>query len=499
MIFIFEPGTLFAAGSIKKFQHWFQDTIMDRRDFIKMLGLAGTSTVAYAACSAYISDALAGSTLVSDLLSADSHCTNGSLKDIEHVVILMQENRSFDHYYGTLRGIRGFGDPRPMNKKDGKSVWLQDQKNVTQPQIPPYHLPKATSTDTDSGSLFLQDPEHDYSSGIRALNKGYNDQWIPHKDIVSMAHYKEQDIPLYFQLAKAFTICDAYYCSHNGGTDTNRSYFWTGTSRGRTSNDQFSGTYPAIKKIFTGRTSPDWLTYPEKLEVLSIDWKVYQEGTDGNPFTGNFEDNTLTFFPQYHDKNSKIYEKSQRVNSVLRTHSDKPSQFEQDVLNDRLPEVSWIVAPEAFSEHPKYPPHFGEYYVNEILRALLANKKVWHKTALLITYDENGGFFDHLTPPTPPLDTTQGLVSKGINIPSKGVSYNKDTEYSNERYEPIGMGARVPMLIISPWTTGGRVCSEVFDTRLAFVFSTLGCAHAVSRWETSSLRSLPGAVQLPEI
>jgi len=489
---------------------------MERRDFIKMLGLAGTSTAAYAACSTYMSDALAQSTVVEDLLTAGLECKKGSLADIEHVVILMQENRSFDHYFGALRGVRGFGDPRPMKKQDGKSVfdqlgWARPVENADgkwvlelealkdgKPDfelapldkdgnpdynfsgltvsgkarkiqwVKPYRLPKMTVYEPkgeidpkSAGTVFLQDPWHGYQDGIAAWNGGKNDQWMPYRDIVSMAHYTENDIPLYFKLAKSFTLCDAYFCSVNGPTDPNRSYFWTGTCKGRTGNDYFSSKDDSV--LDDDPTRADWKTYPEKLEDLGVDWKFYQDGlhwTGGRPFEGNYGDNTLEFFKQYRDKTTKIYEKNQSVNSVLRTDANVPSRFEQDIIDNKLPAISWIVPAEAFTEHPKYPPHFGEFYLNEILRAFLGNKEVWHKTVFLITYDENGGFFDHVLPPVPPLAASVGLTSSGITLAAPG---DINSEMSMELQAPIGMGPRVPTLVISPWSTGGRVCSEVFD------------------------------------
>lgn len=429
---------------------------MDRRDFIKMLGIAGVNAAAYAACSSYMQEALAESNVVNDMLTASVPCQKGSLKDIEHVVILMQENRSFDHYFGTLRGVRGFGDPRPLKLKDGNPVWSQAQADKTAQRIGPYRLPKgANAEEKDSGNVFLQDPAHNYTDGLRAWNSGLMDRWIPEKDIVTMAHYVEDDIPLYFKLAKAFTICDAYHCSLNGPTDPNRSYLWTGTSHGETSNTFFSW----------GVGDPKWKSYPEKLEEFGVDWKFYQDGlhwTFADAFAGNYGDNTLEYFKQYKDKTTSIYAKNQSVNSVLRTDANEPSQLEKDVVAGKLPAISWIVAPEAFTEHPKWPPHFGEYYLNEILRALIADKDVWSKTALFITYDENGGFFDHMPPPVPPLSAAEGLVTPDITLTPPTLKFDANSENSADS-TPLGMGVRVPMLVISPWTVGGRVCSEVFD------------------------------------
>ncbi|MFT7755605.1 UNVERIFIED_CONTAM: hypothetical protein ODX46_05665, partial [Salmonella enterica subsp. enterica serovar Enteritidis] len=125
---------------------------------------------------------------------------------------------------------------------------------------------------------------------------------------------------------------------------------------------------------------PNWKSYPERFQELGVDWKFYQDGltkTD-DAFSGNYGDNTLEYFKQFRvnktrllDKSS-IYDKNQTVNSVLRAEVNTKSQFEQDIIDNKFPAVSWIVAPEAFSEHPKYPPHFGEYYLHEILRALVA-------------------------------------------------------------------------------------------------------------------------------
>jgi phospholipase C len=462
---------------------------MDRREFIKMLGLAGTSATAYAACSAYMQEALAQSDhTIDELLTANGQCDTGSLTDIEHVVFLMQENRSFDHYFGTLRGARGFGDPRPMMMRDGQPIWYQLQAGATSTppaptaqRIRPYRMPNIaankpvddTSPAGTVGGVFITDPAHDYATGIGAWNNGLSDKWIPQKGIVSMAHYTEADIPLYFKLAKAFTLCDAYFCSINGPTDCNRSYFYAGTSNGKNSNSPFSSVADSVGSA--GRAH--WKAYPERLEDLGVSWKFYQDGlnwTSGRPFDGNYGDNTLEYFAQYRADfaatsanpayYASIYQKNQNINSILRTDPSKPSQFEQDIIDNKLPAVSWIVAPEAFCEHPKWSPHFGEYYVHEILRAFTANKDVWKKTVFIITYDENGGFFDHVLPPVPPLNGNIGSISPGITVTSGTTARDANSEATaTSSTQPLGMGIRVPTLVISPWSAGGRICSEVFD------------------------------------
>jgi phospholipase C len=723
---------------------------MERRDFIKMLGLAGTSAAAYAACSNYMSEALAQSTSIEDLLSSAAHCQPGSLEDVEHVILLMQENRSFDHYYGTFRGVRGFGDPRPLKLRDGTSVFQQpnaqpiarasyllnhaswggmesivttaDAKTIKRelkqkisdalPKyavqinlqidglrddffahivkgewnsiLPPAMVGKAvpelledlknglilfkpqdvdadfaalvkanlvslldnaavagfiaeqlkgagggfdiatiktlissfsgqqllgmllpmlakiinidevkkawpaaekvlpslktglpkpaevfykireyahwyeTATIADiahllpktipglpfpieslysapiraiPGLLPMLTPElflkilpgdifkfikkdqietyypqivdwlvgkghikpfqirrgdksageyqsfglpHTYDDARDAINHGWNNQWMLTKGQDAMAHLDTaKDIPFYHKLAQAFTICDGYHCSSHAGTDPNRAHFYTGTGGGWTDNALFSG--------LTGER-PDWKTYPEKLQELKVDWKFYQNGLDGDPFFGNFGDNILPYFKQYQDDTTDIAKRAMSVNTVLRTSASVPSQFEQDVRNDTLPAVSWINAPQVFCEHPGgISPHFGEYYVNEILKVLAANPKVFRKTVFIINYDENDGFFDHVPPPLPPLPTMKGAgkVSKGIvfsNDPKNpdaehAVKLVQDLDPEDKRFLPdtprdqstMGLGNRVPCLIISPWTVGGRVCSELFD------------------------------------
>jgi phospholipase C len=475
---------------------------VNKRDFIKMLGIAGTSAAAYAACSAYMREALAQSTLVDDLLDASAECKKGSLADIEHVVILMQENRSLDHYFGTLRGVRGFGDPRPLKFKNGDPVWLQEQRAYDKPSDKPAgeDLPKikpfrVSSDETvNGGSLYLDDAAHDFWGCAGAWNGGLWDRWIPYKDIICMAHYTEKDLPLYFRLAKSFTLCDAYFCSVNGATHSNRSTFFTGTANGWNANDYYKLDMPEADK-------PNWTTYAEKLEKIGVSWKFYQETRSGDPATTPFTSmgcNTVRTFLNFQDENTPLFTKNKLQNTVLRTEESTPSQLEKDVVAGTLPTVSWIIPPTAFNEHPAYPPHFGEYYIHEILRALIANKEVWHKTVFFITRDENGGFFDHVIPPMPPLKPEMGATSPGIKLTPPDQPRDFNSEYplktellvsiakeafiekaegrprvpaksgeaganAEKAKTPTGMGMRVPMLVISPWSAGGRVCSEVFD------------------------------------
>ncbi|WP_433188307.1 phosphocholine-specific phospholipase C [Actinoallomurus sp. CA-150999] len=376
----------------------------------------------------------------------------GTLRDIEHIVVLMQENRSFDHYFGTLRGVRGFGDPHPVTLPSGKPVWNQSDgaKDVL-----PFH-PDAT----DLGLRFLQDLDHSWNGGHTAWNGGAYDKWVPAKTATTMAYLTRKDIPFHYALADAFTICDAYHCSMIGPTDPNRYYMWTGY----TGNDGTGGG-PVLGNDEVGYS---WTTYPERLEKAGISWKIYQDAGDGldgpgswgwtnDAYIGNYGDNSLLYFNQY--RNAKpgdpLYDKA-RTGTDAKHGQGFFDVLKADVQAGRLPQISWIAAPEAFTEHPNWPVNYGAWYISQVLNALTANPDVWSKTALFITYDENDGFFDHAVPPYPPSSPAQGRSTvdvAGEIFPGSGQSVAG----------PYGLGQRVPMFVVSPWSKGGWVCSEVFD------------------------------------
>ncbi len=147
--------------------------------------------------------------------------------------------------------------------------------------------------------------------------------------------------------------------------------------------------------------------------------------------------------------------------------------FAADVKANRLPQVSWVVAPEAYSEHPNWPANYGAWYVAQILDALTANPEVWSRTALFLMFDENDGFFDHMVPPTPPMTRAHGLST----VDTTHEIFTGNKEYVTG---PYGLGVRVPMLVISPWSRGGWVNSQVFDhtSLIRFVGAALWRARA---------------------
>src|SRR5580693_455588 len=154
-----------------------------------------------------------------------------SFKDIKHVVLLMQENRSFDHYFGTLAGVRGFDDPNALILPNGKSVFYQPDSENPAGYLLPFHLDTRTTS-----AQKIPSTSHAWSVQHESWNGGKMDNWLPaHRKAEGvkapyvMGYHTRADIPFQFALAEAFTICDGYHCSVMGPTWPNRMYWMTGT------------------------------------------------------------------------------------------------------------------------------------------------------------------------------------------------------------------------------------------------------------------------------
>ncbi|HEY2517489.1 MAG TPA: phospholipase C, phosphocholine-specific, partial [Polyangiaceae bacterium] len=304
------------------------------------------------------------------------------------------------------------------------------------------------------------DLAHDWNTTHQAWNGGNYDQWVAAKGTTTMAHLDRGDIPFHYALADAFTICDAYHCSLLGPTDPNRYHMWTGW----VGNDGQGGG-PVIDNAEAGY---DWSTYPERLQKAGVTWKIYQDvgagldaahywGWGDDAYIGNYGDNSLLYFHQFQTAaaGSPLFAGALEGTNVSQSGS-LFDQLQKDIAAGTLPQVSWIVAPEAFTEHPNWPANYGAWYVSQILDALTANPEVWSKTVFFLMYDENDGFFDHMVPPTPPGSRAEGLSS---------VDTTNEIFAGNAQYAPgpYGLGVRVPLIAISPWSKGGWVSSEVFD------------------------------------
>ncbi len=416
------------------------DALDGRREFLK---LAAGAAVGSAALPPAIAQALA----------LPARRLSGTLQDVEHIVILMQENRAFDHYFGTLRGVRGYGDPRAITLPSGQPVWMQptkDGKGV----VSPFHLDSAASRAQTLYSL-----DHSWK-GSHPRWKHY-DAWIPAKGPLTMGHFTRADLPFYYALADAFTICDGYHCSIFGPTNPNRLFLFSGTSGlgagddGRTvvDNSPLEPNETADpRNDAKGFKGLGWTTYAERLQAAGVSWRVYQEWD-------NYGDNGLAYFARFRglEEDSPLYRRgrawaagSDAANAKASEGQYLVAEFAADVAADRLPQVSWIVAPYKLCEHPEASPARGEYLTARLIAALAANPAVWAKTAFILNYDENDGFFDHV----PPIIPTAGPAIGKSTVDATGEVYHG---------EPVGLGPRVPAIVVSPWTKGGYVNSQVFD------------------------------------
>lgn len=502
--------------------------------------------------------------------------------DAEHIVLLMQENRSFDHCFGTLKGVRGFNDPRAISLPDKNPVWFQTDKDGK--TFVPFRMDIKESKITWMSSL-----PHSWENQVDARNDGKYDKWLDSKrsadypDIpMTLGYYNREDIPFYYALADAFTVCDQHFCSSLTGTTPNRLYFWTGTLRDKQS---VEGKANVWNSDVDYGVEADWKTFPERLEENGISWKIYQNeisvgvgfDTDQDVWLANFTDNPIEWFKQYNVRFSKahlaylkqretqlpgeiaaleasitslsgteleeakkkaeqkkvslakIKESNARWNEkaydlllqydknlhekAFTTNIGDPDyhqvetlnykdgneeretkvpkgdvlhQFREDVKSGNLPTVSWLVAPQHFSDHPS-SPWYGAWYVSEVMDILTQNPEIWKKTIFILTYDENDGSFDHVPPfvAPNPADRDTGFTSEGIN---NGVDYvTLEQEFRDGRKEkdarqsPVGLGYRVPFVVASPWSRGGWVNSEVFDHTSVLQFLEKFLSHKTGK------------------
>jgi phospholipase C len=405
------------------------------------------------------------------VLAAPQSNAQLSLRNIRHVVLLMQENRSFDHYFGTMSGVAGFSDPHAMCLPNGRSVFYQPTDTNQDGYLLPFHLDSRKTS-----AQYIESTGHGWLVQHASWNGGKMDNWMPahyrydrNKGNVPivMGYYEEQDIPFHRALANAFTICDRYHCSMLGPTAPNRLYWETGTI-----DPNGKGSGPILGDEVTIRK---WKTYAECLTEAGVSWKHYHFHDGMKSCARYFEgfQNLPTTSP--------LYRNTQPVTM---------GQFEYDALHDRLPTVSWLYPGIAENEHPTQSiPAAGARFIASKIDAIAANPEVWAKTVFILVYDENDGLFDHVPPPVPPPGTPDEFVtlSSPTGIPGGGL--------------PIGGGFRVPCIIVSPWTAGGWVCSEPFDhtSNLQFLEKITGVrAPNVSDWRREAFGDFTSAFRFDD-
>jgi phospholipase C len=402
------------------------------------------------------------------------------LTDIEHVVILIQENRSFDHYFGSYRGVRGFAD---------QSMAFQQPypANTSSPPVGtllPFHLDTTTTN-----AACTHDITHDWVPQHQSWNNGAMDGFVTSRvainandAVLSMGYYTRADLPYYYAVADAFTICDNYHCSVIGPTHPNRLY----TMAASLDPDGKNGG-PVLQTVIANRAALQgrltYTTMPEQLQARGVSWKIYSS-PDESIAGGIVSDDVLSFFKNYQDPSSALHQNAYGPQF--------PVDFLTDLVAGNLPQVSWLLGSVFTSDHPPSPSLFGENVLSLIVNALIANPAVWAKTVLFVTYDENGGFFDHVPPVTAPPGTPGEYITAPA-VPDPTV------EGSPAITGPIGLGFRVPMLVISPFSRGGFVSSDLFDhtSVLRFLETRFGAeVPNLSAWRRATVGDLTSALNL---
>ncbi|WP_260928151.1 phosphocholine-specific phospholipase C [Novosphingobium sp. 9] len=391
----------------------------------------------------------------------------GTIEDIQHVVILMQENRSFDHYFGALRGVRGFADRHPIplaplpGEDSPRKVWEQyDGKAQGGPRaVGPFHL----STKADFDLIRMAGTPHTWPDAQAAWDEGRLSRWPEAKSQRAMGHYRREDIPFQYALAETFTICDAYHCSIQTGTNSNRLFLWSGSNGpdGTTGGPSIDNSHDSFPEDGGAADSYGWTTVVERLQAAGIDWRIYQDMAD------NFTDNPLVGFASFRASHKGQGDPELKARAMSTQALDA---LRRDVLAGTLPQVSYIIGTASGSEHPApSSPAQGAAYTADVLDALTADPKVWARTALFVMFDENDGFFDHMPPPAPPSHGADGEALGGSTVDLAGEYHVHPStgdpagDPADLRGRPYGLGPRVPMYVVSPWSRGGWVNSEVFD------------------------------------
>lgn len=381
---------------------------------------------------------------------------NGSIADIKHVVLFMQENRAFDHYFGTMAGVRGFADPN-VQMNGNRSVWFQDVNstfsNATD-YLLPWHLNYAGG-DWLEATRCMVAGDNGWQDNHAALNGDLNNHWVLGNTPWSWGYYKRSDLPVHYAIADGWTVGDMYQESVIASTNPNRVSWVSGSINTPGSpQSQDEGGMTIDNNETPGCEGPGlncyplkWKTAPEIYQDAGVSWQVYQD-------TDNFDDNPLAWFGQFQEAKNDT-ELSNRGMAYLGLET-----FYADAAAGRLPMISYIIGPTELSEHPPYSPHDGAWLQQQVLNAVTSSPK-YNETALIVSFDETGGWGDHVTPyHSPP-----GTAAEWIEDP-----------YDEFGSVYTGPGFRLPFYIVSPWTRGGHVFTERADhiSQIKFLERWLG-------------------------
>jgi phospholipase C len=438
-----------------------------RRQLMERMGMVGAG--------AFVSEAalswMAGPGWASVIDRAAKMKPAGSdLGAVEHIVFLMLENRSYDHYFGAYPRGRGFADHPKRSLGTFAQNYPGGSDVIPKHKLLPFHL-------TTSGLETTEDLTHDWGPMHQCWNQGKMDAWVKvhtepqwegPKGAMTMGYYRRRELPFHWALADHFTLGDAYHCSILGPTHPNRLMATSGTI-------DPSGKHggPVVATNFSSDAMWDctWTTMQEVLEDKGVSWKVYTPSNAG--VSGKYASlkKYLTWDPNFYDPLEttnvgltddvlRYFKKFRKPGTPLFQKAFKqtfPNDFAADVKSGRFPHVSWIIPPLGFDEHPSSSPLNGQWFVSQVLNELTSNPKLWAKTAVFIMYDENDGWFDHVPPPVAPRGTPGEYLT--TNTFPSGEPKPETLGIKG----PAGLGVRVPLLVVSPFSRGGHVATEVFD------------------------------------
>jgi len=474
---------------------------LTRRQLMGYFGMAGAGAVLAAPAVSWLARGAGMGTVAG---AASTAAAGSDLEAVEHIIFLMMENRSYDHYFGDYPNGRGFND----HPADSLGVFAQNYPGASSLVPPelllPFHL------DSSAGLECTDDLTHEWGPQHLCWNDGTMDAFVSthtssqyegSNGAMTMGYYKREDLSFYYALADAFTLCDSYFCSILGPTHPNRLMANSGTI-------DPAGTQGG--PVTDTNDTPDvlwdctWPTMQEILQDAGVSWKVYSPSNVAvsgkyaslaqyptwspalyNPITNpevmGTSDHVLPYFTAFRNPLSPLYQ-----NAFEQTF---PNDFVSDIASGSLPSVAWIIPPLGFDEHPSAAPANGMYFTSLVLDALTAKTELWSKTALFLMYDENDGWFDHVPPPTPPPNTPDEYLTAE---PSSVL----EPDYSSQTLSiagPLGLGVRVPMLVISPFSRGGHIASETFDhtSQLQLVAARFGVeVPNVSSWRRTTVGDL---------
>jgi phospholipase C len=322
-----------------------------------------------------------------------------SMPEIEHIVVLMMENHSFDNLLGMVshqvpgrHGLDGF------RVRGGKPIDANPDANGT----------PVVAQHASSPCQLQGEPSQSWAASHAAFDNGLNDGFVKASAPVAMQYWDRRDIPFTYSLAEHFPIGERHFCSVLGQTFPNRRFLFAGTSFG-TVDDTFPNSPPPNGTIF------------DRLDAHHINWAVYYQ---------NYP--SLVLVPGAPTKSPRV------------RHF---SRFLSDVGAGRLPQFTFLDPNySTTSEENPQDIQLGERYIAQVVQALM-RAKTWKRTVLFLTYDEHGGYYDHVPPPPAIVpDSIPPDLSPG------------DPPGAFDRY-----GFRVPTIVISPWAKPRYVSRVVHD------------------------------------